>query len=244
MHAVFQVEIAEQHGIWLHADACIGGFVLPFAEALGRPVPTFDFRLPAVQSMSIDYHKYGYAMRGCSAIILRDRTGHAFGNASSVGNLYVLNAAVVHPKSGVLWHSTTLQPHAAFGEYVPFRPVDPADDVEPLPVAPELAGEAMQAEAQAIARARRAIAHQRAGELALAETIWSELAEGDPPRLDPARIAKTDKKGLKFGPFRKAEYYETFEGKFHKCQKWFKSGRFMKEFLREFEKNCQKLSRQ
>ena len=67
-------EIAEQHGIWLHADACIGGFVLPFAEALGRPVPTFDFRLPAVQSMSIDYHKYGYAMRGCSAIILRDQS--------------------------------------------------------------------------------------------------------------------------------------------------------------------------
>lgn len=66
-------EIAELHGIWLHADACIGGFVLPFAEALGRPVPTFDFRLPAVQSMSIDYHKYGYAMRGCSAVILRDQ---------------------------------------------------------------------------------------------------------------------------------------------------------------------------
>ncbi len=62
--------------------------------------------------------------------------------------------------------------------------------------------------------------------------------------LDPAQISKTDGKGLKFGPFRKAEYYETFEGKFHQCQKWFKSGRFMKEFLRKFEKNCQKLSRQ
>ncbi len=62
--------------------------------------------------------------------------------------------------------------------------------------------------------------------------------------LDPARISKTDGKGLKFGPLRKAEYYKTFEGKFHKCQKWFKSGRFMEEFLREFEKNCQKLSRQ
>ncbi len=64
--------LANEHDIWLHADACIGGFVLPFAEALGRTVPTFDFRLPAVQSMSIDFHKYGYAMRGCSAVILRD----------------------------------------------------------------------------------------------------------------------------------------------------------------------------
>lgn len=65
-------DLAAAHDIWLHADACIGGFVLPFAEAHGRPVPTFDFRLPAVRSMSIDFHKYGYAMRGCSAVILRD----------------------------------------------------------------------------------------------------------------------------------------------------------------------------
>ncbi len=64
-------DLANQHGIWFHVDTCIGGFVLPFAEALGRAVPTFDFRLPAVQSMSIDFHKYGYAMRGCSALILR-----------------------------------------------------------------------------------------------------------------------------------------------------------------------------
>ncbi len=65
--------LASEHGIWLHADACIGGFVLPFSEALGRPVPAFDFRLPSVQSMSVDFHKYGYALRGCSALILRDQ---------------------------------------------------------------------------------------------------------------------------------------------------------------------------
>ena len=64
--------LAMKHDIWLHSDACIGGFVLPFAEALDRPVPTFDFRLPAVNSMSIDFHKYGYAMRGCSAVVMRD----------------------------------------------------------------------------------------------------------------------------------------------------------------------------
>jgi glutamate/tyrosine decarboxylase-like PLP-dependent enzyme len=66
-------QLAQRHGIWLHVDACIGGFVLPFAEDLGRPVPTFDFRLPACKSMSVDLHKYGYAMRGCSAVILRDK---------------------------------------------------------------------------------------------------------------------------------------------------------------------------
>jgi glutamate/tyrosine decarboxylase-like PLP-dependent enzyme len=65
-------KLAEAHDIWLHTDCCIGGFVLPFAEALGRPVPQFDFQLPGVRSVSIDFHKYGYAMRGCSALILRD----------------------------------------------------------------------------------------------------------------------------------------------------------------------------
>lgn len=75
--------VAARYGIWLHVDACIGGFVLPFAEAMGRPVPMFDFRLPAVRSMSIDYHKYGYAVRGCSAVILRDASLGEFQSFSS-----------------------------------------------------------------------------------------------------------------------------------------------------------------
>jgi glutamate/tyrosine decarboxylase-like PLP-dependent enzyme len=37
----------------------MGGFVLPFAEKLGHPVPGFDFRLPGVTSMSADTHKFG-----------------------------------------------------------------------------------------------------------------------------------------------------------------------------------------
>ncbi|MES0884018.1 pyridoxal phosphate-dependent decarboxylase family protein [Roseibium sp. SCP14] len=66
-------EIALANQIWLHSDACLGGFILPFVEALGRHVPTFDFRLPGLKSMSIDFHKYGYSFRGCSAVLLRDR---------------------------------------------------------------------------------------------------------------------------------------------------------------------------
>ena len=30
----------------LHVDACVGGFVLPWLERLGRPVPRWDFRVP------------------------------------------------------------------------------------------------------------------------------------------------------------------------------------------------------
>ena len=59
--------------------------------------------------------------------------------------------------------------------------------------------------------------------------------------LDPERIAATCGGGLKFGPLRKAECFEIYEEKFRMCKKWFESGRFMEEFLREFEKNAKRL---
>lgn len=64
-------ELARAHSIGFHTDACLGGFVLPWAEKLGYPVPTFDFRLPGVTSMSADTHKYGYAAKGTSVILYR-----------------------------------------------------------------------------------------------------------------------------------------------------------------------------
>jgi sphinganine-1-phosphate aldolase len=64
-------EIARQYGIGFHTDACLGGFVLPWAEKLGYPVPGFDFRLPGVTSISVDTHKYGYAAKGTSVILYR-----------------------------------------------------------------------------------------------------------------------------------------------------------------------------
>ena len=64
-------ELARQHNIGFHTDACLGGFVLPWAEKLGYPVPPFDFRLPGVTSMSADTHKYGYAAKGTSVILYR-----------------------------------------------------------------------------------------------------------------------------------------------------------------------------
>lgn len=64
-------EIAAAHGALCHVDACVGGFVLPFAEKLGYPVPPFDFRVPGVTSMSADLHKYGYAAKGASVVLYR-----------------------------------------------------------------------------------------------------------------------------------------------------------------------------
>jgi sphinganine-1-phosphate aldolase len=64
-------EIARSSGVLCHVDACVGAFVLPFAERLGYPVPTFDFRIPGVTSMSADLHKYGYAAKGASVVLYR-----------------------------------------------------------------------------------------------------------------------------------------------------------------------------
>jgi glutamate/tyrosine decarboxylase-like PLP-dependent enzyme len=66
-------EIARTRGIGFHTDACLGGFVLPFAEKLGYPVPPFDFRLPGVTSMSADTHKFGYAAKGTSVVLYRNQ---------------------------------------------------------------------------------------------------------------------------------------------------------------------------
>lgn len=65
-------ELAREHHIGFHTDGCLGGFLLPWAEKLGYPVPPFDFRLPGVTSISADTHKYGYAPKGTSVVLYRD----------------------------------------------------------------------------------------------------------------------------------------------------------------------------
>ncbi len=64
-------ELARARGIGFHTDACLGGFVLPFAREMGWPVPRFDFSLPGVSSISADTHKYGYAAKGTSVVLYR-----------------------------------------------------------------------------------------------------------------------------------------------------------------------------
>ena len=61
--------LAASVGANCHVDACMGGFVLPFAELLGRSVPPWDFRVDGVTSISADVHKLGYAPKGVSVIL-------------------------------------------------------------------------------------------------------------------------------------------------------------------------------
>ena len=66
-------EIARRHALHLHVDACVGGFALPFLRKLGQPIPSFDFTVPEVSTISADLHKYGFAARGTSLILYRDQ---------------------------------------------------------------------------------------------------------------------------------------------------------------------------
>lgn len=64
-------EVAAAKGVWLHVDACVGGYFAPFARMNGVPVPDFDFAVPAVHSISADLHKYGYCAKGASTVLFR-----------------------------------------------------------------------------------------------------------------------------------------------------------------------------
>ena len=66
-------ELARERGVGFHTDACLGGFIVPWAERLGYDVPVVDFRLPGVTSLSVDTHKYGYAPKGTSVVLYRGR---------------------------------------------------------------------------------------------------------------------------------------------------------------------------
>ena len=63
--------LALDRGINLHVDGCLGGFILAWGQDLGLDVPTFDFRLPGVSSMSADTHKYGFGLKGSSVLLYR-----------------------------------------------------------------------------------------------------------------------------------------------------------------------------
>lgn len=64
-------DLAEERGVWLHVDACVGGWFIPFAQQSGVAVEEFDFAHPGVRSISADLHKYGYAAKGASTIFHR-----------------------------------------------------------------------------------------------------------------------------------------------------------------------------
>lgn len=94
-------EITTDKGIYLHVDACVGGFILPFFEKLGLDVPLFDFRVEGVSSISADVHKYGYSPKGASIVLFRNaelKKESIFVDIFNPGYIFV-NTAVLSSRS-------------------------------------------------------------------------------------------------------------------------------------------------
>ncbi|MCE8007160.1 aminotransferase class V-fold PLP-dependent enzyme [Aestuariivita sp.] len=66
-------DMAVDRDVWLHVDACVGGWILPFYRRNGREVGPFDFTLPGVRSLSADLHKFGFCPKPASTVFFRDR---------------------------------------------------------------------------------------------------------------------------------------------------------------------------
>ncbi len=96
-------DIAVAHDILFHVDACMG-FTLPWLEQLGElpPGTVWNFAAPGVTSMSCDLHKFGYAAKGASVLLHRDksiRKHQFFMTADWLGGLYG-SPAILGTRSG------------------------------------------------------------------------------------------------------------------------------------------------
>lgn len=93
---------AAARGIRCHVDACIGGWVLPYAARVGRPVRPWTFAVEGVTSISVDLHKYSYSPKGASLLLHRTpalRRPQYFARADWPGYT-MLNSTMQSTKSG------------------------------------------------------------------------------------------------------------------------------------------------
>ncbi len=95
-------QIALENDLLFHVDGCVGAFMLPFFKKLGREVPPFDFSVPGVSSMSMDFHKYAYAAKGASIILHRDKElrRHQIFTCAEWTGYTVINNTIQSTKTG------------------------------------------------------------------------------------------------------------------------------------------------
>jgi sphinganine-1-phosphate aldolase len=65
--------LAQEQNVLLHVDACMG-FTLPWLQQLGEVSVAWNFAVPGVTSMSCDLHKFGYAAKGASVLLHRNKS--------------------------------------------------------------------------------------------------------------------------------------------------------------------------
>ena len=95
-------EVALRHEKRLHVDCCVGGMYLPFAKELGYDIPDFDFSVPGVTQISMDFHKWVYAAKGASCILYQDREfrRHQIFSYAKWTGYAIINPGVTSSKSG------------------------------------------------------------------------------------------------------------------------------------------------
>lgn len=94
--------VAQKNGINFHVDGCIGGFLLPYFKRLGADLGAFDFRVPGVTSMSMDFHKYAYCPKGASVLLHRSKELRRFQMfvTSEWTGYTIINPTIQSAKSG------------------------------------------------------------------------------------------------------------------------------------------------
>lgn len=95
-------DLALTTGVWLHVDACVGGWLAPWLTRIGRATPAFDFRFPGVRSISADLHKFGFCPKPASTVFYRDGDdlGRATFKADAWPNGYFETATLAGTRPG------------------------------------------------------------------------------------------------------------------------------------------------
>jgi sphinganine-1-phosphate aldolase len=97
--------IAKDRNIWMHVDACVGGYIAPFARMIGRSIPAFDFAIEGVCSISADLHKFGLCPKPASTVFYRTAEHarfHAFEFSGwPSGRFYTTTIVGTRPAGGV-----------------------------------------------------------------------------------------------------------------------------------------------
>ena len=80
---------------------------------------------------------------------------------------------------------------------------------------------------------------QEAFKASVRSTMTRVLDEIDPEMIDLSAGSR-----FSVGPFRRAKLFDVYKSRYDQIKKWFASDKFMADFLREFEKNCQLLKKE
>ena len=96
-------QLALKHDLLFHVDGCMGGIMLSFMREMEEfDIPDFDFTVPGVTSISADLHKFGYAAKGASVVVYRNKEirEHQIFATTATTAYAMFNATMLSSRSG------------------------------------------------------------------------------------------------------------------------------------------------